>query len=66
MASERLRAITPDGRLATSAARVYRVSDGALLGTLPVSGTVQAVSPDGATLYVAGAGTITKVDLGVY
>jgi hypothetical protein len=61
--AERIRTVTPDGRLATSGSTVYRVSDGAALGPLAVTGEVQAVSPDGATLYVAGEGTIGTVDL---
>lgn len=58
--------ITPGGTLATSSTKVYRVSDGALLGTLTTSGSVQAVSPDGTTLYVAAPGAIHTVDLTVY
>ncbi len=64
--SDRIQAVTPDGRLASSGTTVFRVADGAALGTLPVSRTVQATSPDGATLYLAGEGSITKVDLTVY
>jgi len=45
---------------------VYRVSDGALIGILPVAGSVQAVSPDGATLYVSTPGAIAKLDLSTY
>ncbi len=55
------------GRLvATSTTKVYRVSDGLLLGTLPVAGAVQAVSPDGQTLYVSTPGAIATVDLSAY
>jgi hypothetical protein len=64
--SDPIRTVTPDGRLAFSTTSAYRVSDGALLGTLPVSGSVQAVSPDGATLYVSTPGAIATVDLGAY
>jgi hypothetical protein len=64
--SDAIRAVTPDGRLAISSSSVYRVSDGALLGTLPVSSAVQAVSPDGAVLYVSMPGAIVQVDLSAY
>lgn len=61
--ADRIRAVTPDGGLAFSADTVYRVADGAVVGTLPVTSPVQATSPDGTTLYLAGGGSITKVDL---
>jgi hypothetical protein len=64
--ADTIRSVTPDGRLALSTTKVYRVSDGALLGALPTAGSVQAVSPDGLTLYVATPGAIATVDLGVY
>jgi DNA-binding beta-propeller fold protein YncE len=55
--------ITPDGRLAISATRVYRVTDGAGLAALPTNCAVQALSPDGTTLYCASDGTIHRIDL---
>lgn len=63
-----IRTVTPDGRLALSATRAYRVSDGAVRGTLPATGDVQAVSPDGKLLYVwaPAAGGIRTVELGAY
>ena len=64
-----IRAVTPDGRIATSFTKVYRVSDGAVLGTVSTAGSpkpVQAVSPDGKTLYVATYGGVAKVDLSRY
>jgi hypothetical protein len=58
--------VTPDGHLATSANAVYRVSDGAGLGTFSPASAVQAMSPDGLTLFVATAGGISTVDLGAF
>ena len=55
--------VTADSRLAISATKVYRVTDGALLGTLSTSGSVQAASPDGSTLYLATPNGIASVDL---
>ncbi len=55
--------VTSDGRLAVSATNVYRVSDGAMLGTLSPGGEVQAASPDGHTLFVATDSGIATVDL---
>ncbi len=54
---------TPDKRLAISASTVYAVSSGAVLGSLPFTSSVQAVSPDSTTLYLAGSGSISKVNL---
>lgn len=58
--------VTPDSRLAISATKVYRVSDGTLAGSLPIAGTVQTVSSDGGTLYLAGDSGISSVDLSVF
>lgn len=58
--------VSPDGRIGISSTKVYRVSDGAVLGTLPVSGSVQALSPDGNTLYISTPAAIAKVDLSAY
>jgi len=55
--------VTSDGALATSATQVYAVSTGAPLGALPTAGEVQAVSPDGHTLFVAADGSIARIDL---
>jgi DNA-binding beta-propeller fold protein YncE len=61
-----VRAITTDGLLATSATRVYKLADGSALGTLPVSGAVQAAGPDGKSVYVYTGTALTKVDLSGY
>jgi DNA-binding beta-propeller fold protein YncE len=58
--------ITPNGLLAASASNVYRVSDGMLRGALPVSGAVQAASPNSTTLYVLSGPAISAVDLTTY
>jgi hypothetical protein len=57
---------TPDGRLAISDARVFRAADGTSLAVLPVIADAQAVSADGATLYVWSDHNITTVDLRGY
>jgi DNA-binding beta-propeller fold protein YncE len=61
-----IRTVTSDGRLATSATTVYRVSDGMPLGTLSPGGAVQVASPDARTLFVATATGIAAVDLSGY
>lgn len=58
--------VTPDGRLVTTSTSVIRVADGTVLGALPTSSEVQAVSPDSKTLYVVNGGAITTVDLTAY
>jgi DNA-binding beta-propeller fold protein YncE len=58
--------VTHDGRLAISATKVYRASDGMLLGTLPVAGTSQAATPDGKSLYVVAGGALHTIDLTQY
>jgi hypothetical protein len=55
--------ITPNGLLALSASSVYRVSDGALRGTLTTQGAVQAASADSTKLYVATGTSIAVNDL---
>ncbi len=55
--------VTPDGTRAISATKVYATANGALRGTLPTSGSVQAVSPDGHTLFVVAGSGIVRVDL---
>lgn len=61
-----IRTISADGALATSSTKVYRLADGLVLGTLPVSGAIQAAGPDGKTVYVYTTTGITKVDLSAY
>jgi hypothetical protein len=58
--------LTPDGRLAISATTVYRASDGMMLGSLPATASVQAVSPDGQKLYAVSGGALQTVDLTTY
>ena len=58
--------ITPNSVLAISATKVYQVSDGTALATLPASCRAQAISPDSATLYCVSASGITKSDLTAY
>lgn len=58
--------MTPDARLAISATTVYRASDGTVLGSLPATLSVQAVSPDGQKLYAVGSGALQTVDLTTY
>ena len=58
--------VTPNGGLAISKTTVYHVANGAIAGQLPLSCAVQAVSPDGASLYAWSAGAITKVNLTLY
>jgi hypothetical protein len=55
--------VTPNGKLAISATKVYRVSDGTALATLPADCPVQAVSPDSSTVYCAGTGGISNASL---
>lgn len=58
--------VTPDRRLAISAAAVHDAATGLLLGALPASSTAQALSPDGQTLYLGLEGEISVVDLTTY
>jgi DNA-binding beta-propeller fold protein YncE len=58
-----VRAVTPDGKLATTSDSVFDVKTGKTLGTLATAGDVQAIDATGQTLYVASAGTLTKLDL---
>ncbi|HUL58327.1 MAG TPA: hypothetical protein VLU43_03590 [Anaeromyxobacteraceae bacterium] len=64
--TDAIRSSLPDALRATSSTAVYRVSDGARLGTLPVGGTVQAPSPDGKWLYIATGAAIARVDLSAF
>ncbi|MCU1280950.1 MAG: hypothetical protein JWM53_4496 [bacterium] len=58
--------VTPDKRLAVSATTVYRASDGAMLGALPATASVQAASPDSKSLYFVSGDTLQTVDLTTY
>jgi hypothetical protein len=55
--------VTPDGTRAISATKVYAAGNGALRGSLPTQGTVQAVSPDGQSLFVVAGNAIVKESL---
>ncbi len=59
-------AVSPDGRVATTSSSVLRVSDGATLGTLPLSSFVQAISPDSKLLYAAFSADIDVINLEAY
>jgi hypothetical protein len=58
--------VTPDDRLAISETKVYRASDGKLLGSLAVTGTSQAASADSKKLYIVTGGTLHTIDLTQY
>jgi DNA-binding beta-propeller fold protein YncE len=62
--NDRIYSVTPNGKLAIGGWEVFRVADGALLATVPYSCPVQAVSPDGSTLYCAGSSGIASFPLG--
>jgi DNA-binding beta-propeller fold protein YncE len=55
--------ITPDGALAISSSQIYRVADGSTVTALPVPCPVQALSPDGSTLYCSGGAGVRDVGL---
>jgi hypothetical protein len=55
--------VTPNGKLAISETKVYRVSDGAELATLPAACPIQAVSPDSSAVYCSGTGGISSFSL---
>jgi len=61
-----IRSVTPNGALAISQTTVYHAATGVVAGPLPTSGAVQAVSPDGATLYVWTGMGLSTVDLTTY
>jgi len=61
--TDRILSISPNSVLATSATKVYRVSDGTALMTLPSACPIQAISPDGGTLHCYGITGITGVSL---
>jgi hypothetical protein len=53
-----------DSSFATLARASFGYSSiGTLLGSLPVTGTAQAASPDGRSLYVLGGGALHTIDL---
>ena len=55
--------VSPNGVLAVSSTKVYRVADGTALATMPSACPVQAVSPDSKTLYCSGSSGITTFSL---
>jgi Tol biopolymer transport system component len=57
--TDRILSVTPDGKLAISETKVYRVSDGAALATFPAACPIQAVAPDSSAVYCAGTTGIT-------
>jgi hypothetical protein len=63
---EPITAVTPDGRLALSAASVYDVATGRRLGALPVMTSALALRPDGTKAFLFSGGAITVVDLAAY
>jgi hypothetical protein len=60
---DRILSIAPNGVLAASSSKVYRVSDGAPLALVPGPCPVQTFSRDGATLYCTDAGFLTRLDV---
>jgi hypothetical protein len=64
--TDQIRTVTPNGLLATSANSVYRVSDGAMRGTLTTGGAVQAASADSSKLFVATGTAIVVNDLSAF
>ena len=55
--------VSPNSLLAASSSRVYRVSDGTPLATVPGPCPVQAFSRDSGTLYCTDAGFLTSLDV---
>jgi DNA-binding beta-propeller fold protein YncE len=60
---DRILSVAPNSLLAASSSRVYRVSDGTPLATVPGPCPVQAFSPDSGTLYCTDAGFLTSLDV---
>jgi DNA-binding beta-propeller fold protein YncE len=60
---DRILSIAPNSLLAASSSRVYRVSDGTPLATVPGPCPVQAFSRDSGTLYCTDAGFLTSLDV---
>jgi DNA-binding beta-propeller fold protein YncE len=55
--------VAPNGALAVSSTKVYRVADGTALATLPSACSVQAISPDSSALYCTARTGITTFSL---
>jgi len=60
---DRILSVAPNSLLAASSSRVYRVSDGTPLATVPGPCPVQTFSRDSGTLYCADAGFLTSLDV---
>jgi DNA-binding beta-propeller fold protein YncE len=60
---DRILSVAPNSLLAASSSRVYRVSDGTPLATVPGPCPVQAFSRDSGTLYCTDAGFLTSLDV---
>ncbi|HXU61786.1 MAG TPA: hypothetical protein VN962_08810 [Polyangia bacterium] len=60
---DRILSVAPNSLLAASSSRVYRVSDGTPLATVPGPCPVQAFSRDSGTLYCTDAGILTGLDV---
>jgi len=60
---DRILSVSPNTLLAASSSRVYRVSDGTPLATVPGPCPVQAFSRDSGTLYCTDAGFLTSFDV---
>lgn len=60
---DRILSIAPNSLLAASSSKVYRVSDGTPLATVPGPCPVQTFSRDSATLYCTDAGFLTSLDV---
>jgi hypothetical protein len=60
---DRILSIAPNGVLAASSSKVYRVSDGVPLATVRGPCPVQTFSRDSATLYCTDAGFLTSLDV---
>jgi hypothetical protein len=61
--TDRILSVSPNGLLAASAAKIYRVSDGTALMTLPAACPIHVISPDSATLHCYLNAAITKISL---
>lgn len=60
---DRILSVAPNSLLAASSSRVYRVSDGTALATVPGPCPVQVFSRDSGTLYCTDAGFLTSLDV---
>lgn len=58
-----VRAVTPDGKLATTSSAVFDATTGKAIADLGITGDVQAVDAAGEILYLSSPGVLTKVDL---